>query len=459
MKVKIKDVKRIVYSGGGGGKGPQPPEIERPTNIEGISDEEEKKKKGTPMPGEEDSDKDQKESEDEKQKQKGEKSEEKINEKDFEEKPAEGEGEDDKDKETGEKDKNKDKNKDEEGGDEGEDSGDSGDSGDGDGDGDSGDSGDSGSKGLSKEEAKEILKKIQEEMGEIDKHIEDPSEMPTNIVEAPEGDEEGDSFKPNDPDKVNEDQTNTIIQQGKEIQQRAEEKQSGRGSGGGGYSSLGADDVKVTTNWQQSLRDFFQEHIKHVYTYMRPDRRLIQQGIVMRTKRQEIEERLDLVIAVDTSGSISRPLFNTFISEIISIIDTFDKLKFKLLLFHDNVYGEVDVNIDPNRGYNFDEETPQGTEGIDFRSITDKEDAKNEFRHLFLYQSGGTNLSSIKEHLDKRGIEAIDGLLVFTDGDTESNPTLPRYNNILFMINKGGNTSIVSKFGPVEIVDIPHSSR
>jgi predicted metal-dependent peptidase len=433
MKVKIKDVKKLVYSGDGKGSGPQPPEIERPPNIEGIKDDEENKSKDTPMPGDQSEDSEQNDQEqsksqegqsskdsenDQKDENDGEGSSEELSEDDFKEEPSEGES--------------KESSKEQE---ESEDSKDA------------------------KEKARKTFEEIEKELGKIDEHIEDASEIPDNIVEAPEDDEDAGSFKPNNPKDVNEDQTNTIVDEAKEIQQRTEEKTTGRGQGGGGFSSLGADIVNVSTNWQQALAEFFQENVKNVYTYMRPDRRLLQQGIVMRTKRQEFEERLDLVIAVDTSGSISRPLFNTFISEIINIIDTFDKLKFKLLLFHDNVYGEVNVNIDPERQYDFDEDTPEGIGNVDYRSVTDKEDAKNEFRNLFLYQSGGTNLSSIKEYLDKRGIEEIDGLLVFTDGDTESNPSLPNFKNILFMINKGGNTSIVSKFGPVEIVDIPHSRK
>jgi hypothetical protein len=70
-------------------------------------------------------------------------------------------------------------------------------------------------------------------------------------------------------------------------------------------------------------------------------------------------------------------------------------------------------------------------------------------------------MESIAPYLNSIGIREISGLLVFTDGDNNNpniNP-LPKIknNNLLFLINKGGNTSIVRKYGPFKLIDIEHS--
>jgi predicted metal-dependent peptidase len=309
------------------------------------------------------------------------------------------------------------------------------------------------------EKARRYFENLKKELGQMDNHIEEPDQEPLNIIEVPEGEESGDNFTPNDPNSTHEDDTNRIVDEAKGIQQRSEEKSGGRtGSGGSSHSSLGADTVDLSTNWEVVLRDFFEENVKSVYSYMNPDKRLTQHGIVMRTKREEVDERLDLVIAVDTSGSISRPIFNTFISEIISIIDSFDKLKFKLLLFHSNVYAEVEVELSDEPKYDF-EEPREDVKGVSYRKITDKEEAKTEFKHLMLYQTGGTVVSSVTSYLEQLGITEVDGLLVLTDGDTETNINLPDAKNVLFMINEGGITTKVAPYGTVVMVDIPHALK
>jgi hypothetical protein len=533
MRVKIKDVKKIIYQeppqgGGGGGKPPEEP-VEVPTNVENLCDkkpnggackpgtqQENDKKDKNQQPSDKPTVDGQPQKEDKGQKpedgedqpgqpgqpgQKGQKGDDTNN------KPQKGGGSstgEDEGDDQGDDQNNKGQGKDkgdqegeDEGGEEGgqgggedevgeeggEEGGQTGGASGGEGEeegeeegedededeggdeggypgGPSGGEGDEEGEGESEaEKARRYFENLKKELGQMDNHIEEPGQEPSNIIEVPEGEESGDSFTPNDPNSTHQEDTEKIVAEARGIQQRAEEKSGGRSEGGSSsHSSLGADTVDLSTNWEVVLRDFFEENVKYIHSYMNPDKRLTQHGIVMRTKREEVEERLDLVIAVDTSGSISRPIFNTFISEIISIIDTFDKLKFKLLLFHSNVYAEVEVELSDEPKYDF-EEPREEVKGVTYRKITDKEEAKTEFKHLMLYQTGGTVVSSVASYLEKQGITEIDGLLVLTDGDTETDINLPDAKNVLFMINEGGITEKVQPYGKVVMVDIPHALK
>ena len=75
-------------------------------------------------------------------------------------------------------------------------------------------------------------------------------------------------------------------------------------------------------DWREALREFIQNTCagSDYSTYARPNRRLMSQGIYMPTGiSQQVGE---LVIAVDTSGSIQRADLTAFLSEVKSICDT-----------------------------------------------------------------------------------------------------------------------------------------
>jgi len=51
----------------------------------------------------------------------------------------------------------------------------------------------------------------------------------------------------------------------------------------------------------------------------------------------------------------------------------------------------------------------------------------------------------------------LSGFLVFTDGDTESNPIMPNSKKNIFLINKGGNSNTVRRFGQVYEIDVDYT--
>ena len=253
---------------------------------------------------------------------------------------------------------------------------------------------------------------------------------------------------------------NEVLRGAEQIRQQEREKSEKGGKGANIAGERGGiKNVPVHTDWKKELQKFVTPTEKKVHTYMQPNRRLLGLGILQPTRRPVTEEKLDIVVAMDTSGSVTKPLLNTFMNEIISIIEKFPEIKFKLLFFTSRVYAEVDIDT-TNGSYKNTKKEDRG-KGVQYIKITSVKDATHYLKNLHFYDSGGTVIESIAPYLNSIGIKEISGLLVFTDGDN-NNPNIDPFptiknNNVLFLINKGGNTSIVRKYGPFILIDIEHS--
>ena len=91
--------------------------------------------------------------------------------------------------------------------------------------------------------------------------------------------------------------------------------------GSGGDRDL-AELLEPQVNWREVLRDFITETCKgyDYSSYRRPNRKYLQAGIYMPSGVSEKVE--ELVIAIDTSGSIGQQELSVFLSEVGSICDT-----------------------------------------------------------------------------------------------------------------------------------------
>lgn len=81
--------------------------------------------------------------------------------------------------------------------------------------------------------------------------------------------------------------------------------------------------LKPNVDWRQQLRDFVSKLAKNDYSWSHPNRRYIAQGLYLPGLRSE--EIGDMVVAVDTSGSIycDPTLLNRFAGEIQGILDAY----------------------------------------------------------------------------------------------------------------------------------------
>lgn len=89
--------------------------------------------------------------------------------------------------------------------------------------------------------------------------------------------------------------------------------------------------LKPKLPWNKILAKFLFSLNKNDYSWRRPNRRFISQGIIMPSLHSEGVGRIDF--AVDTSGSVSESDFNRFISEIGYVFKTFNPQEIGVMQF------------------------------------------------------------------------------------------------------------------------------
>ena len=140
-------------------------------------------------------------------------------------------------------------------------------------------------------------------------------------------------------------------------------------AGGGG--NRGFDDLlKVQVDWREVLREFVSNTcVGNDYaTYARPNRRLLSQGVYMPSGISETIE--ELVLALDTSGSIGQREITVMLTEAASILETVKPNKVRVLYWgsdvvRDEVYEmhELDQMIASTK--------PRDGGGTDVRCVTE----------------------------------------------------------------------------------------
>ena len=140
-------------------------------------------------------------------------------------------------------------------------------------------------------------------------------------------------------------------------------------AGGGG--NRGFDDLlKVQVDWREVLREFVSNTcVGNDYaTYARPNRRLLSQGVYMPSGISETIE--ELVLALDTSGSIGQREITVMLTEAASILETVKPNKVRVLYWgsdvvRDEVYEmhELDKMIASTK--------PRDGGGTDVRCVTE----------------------------------------------------------------------------------------
>ena len=140
-------------------------------------------------------------------------------------------------------------------------------------------------------------------------------------------------------------------------------------AGGGG--NRGFDDLlKVQVDWREVLREFVSNTcVGNDYaTYARPNRRLLSQGVYMPSGISETIE--ELVLALDTSGSIGQREITVMLTEAASILETVKPNRVRVLYWgsdvvRDEVYEmhELDKMIASTK--------PRDGGGTDVRCVTE----------------------------------------------------------------------------------------
>jgi predicted metal-dependent peptidase len=112
---------------------------------------------------------------------------------------------------------------------------------------------------------------------------------------------------------------------------QAERVAKQRGELPGGIARLVEQVLEPKVDWREILRAFISRFARNDYSWAHPNRRFIHQGLYLPGLRSE--ELGDVVLAVDTSGSIGREELNRFAAEAEGILQAYDCAL--TILYHD----------------------------------------------------------------------------------------------------------------------------
>jgi len=127
--------------------------------------------------------------------------------------------------------------------------------------------------------------------------------------------------------------------------------------------------LKPQVDWREVLREFISTTCagNDYSTWARPNRRLMSQGVYMPSGiSQSVGE---LVVAIDTSGSINKRTLTTFLSEVKSICDTVHPEQVRLLYWGHEVVGDESYKTDELYGL-ITSTKPMGGGGTDVNCVT-----------------------------------------------------------------------------------------
>lgn len=158
-------------------------------------------------------------------------------------------------------------------------------------------------------------------------------------------------------------------------------------TGSGGDRSLD-ELLQPQVDWREVLRDFVTSTCagSDYSTWRKPNRRYLGAGLYMPSG---ISERIgEIVVAIDTSGSIGGPQLSAFLSEVASIAETVSPEAVRLLYWDTRVCGD------------------ETYEGEEVKNITKSTKPKG---------GGGTTVECVPQYLQDKQIKA-QCVIVLTDG-------------------------------------------
>ena len=171
-----------------------------------------------------------------------------------------------------------------------------------------------------------------------------------------------------------------------------------------------SDMLNPVIDWKKELAEFVTSSCKgkDEYTWRKFNRRLISNDIYLPTVENETIG--EVVVAIDTSGSIGQEQLNEFASELVSICEAVSPDAVRVLWWDTKVHGE--------------------------QLFTDNYDQIGSM--LKPLGGGGTRVSSVAEYINKKKINA-ECVLVFTDGYLESDVVWNISAPTLWMVTENRN--------------------
>ena len=157
--------------------------------------------------------------------------------------------------------------------------------------------------------------------------------------EGEEGDKKGGNGRP----KLSEQEKKEIRDEIKEAVLAAAQA-SGAGNLPGGVKRMIKDLVEPVMDWRELLQQQIESTIKSDFTWARPSRRSWHIDAVMPGMKPG--EQIDVVIGIDTSGSITDKDLKVFLSEIKGIMEAYDEYKITVMGWDTEVHNVGEFTSD-----------------------------------------------------------------------------------------------------------------
>jgi predicted metal-dependent peptidase len=191
-------------------------------------------------------------------------------------------------------------------------------------------------------------------------------------------------------------------------------KNAGAGNTPGDIQRLVRDITAPVMDLKDLLRIQFSGSVKSDYTWMRPNRKAWHTGAIM--PGQLPGEELDIVVALDASGSIDEGMLADFLGMVQGSLDQFTSYKVRVVTFDTSCYNE---------------DTFTGDDG---RSMAEYN----------IQGGGGTDFDCVWEWMKYNDVQPHQ-LVFFTDGYPFGSWGDPDYCDTLFVVH--GSNTITAPFG------------
>lgn len=155
-----------------------------------------------------------------------------------------------------------------------------------------------------------------------------------------------------------------------------------------------SESLEPQINWREVLREFVASSTKgnDEYTWRKFNRRVIANDIYLPSVEDETVG--EIVVAIDTSGSIGQEQINEFAAELLTICEAVEPESVRVLWWDTRVHGE---------------------------QLFKPQDYRNIASLLKPLGGGGTRVGCVSEYIKSKAIKA-ECVIVFTDGYVESSP-------------------------------------
>ena len=228
----------------------------------------------------------------------------------------------------------------------------------------------------------------------------------------------GDKFKEGGGQPLNEEEKRELSEFWKQKTQEAYVTAKMRGNVPAGIERLVGALHKEKVGWRAILQKYIQSHLPVDYTYRTPNKKSVSSGFYM---PNILKEQIDVMVAVDTSGSIGEAELKDFMSEMKGIGRAFRGVIKMRILTHDCAVHEDYVlengNLDKADGLKL-----KGGGGTSHKVVFDYIDENviarggaNKLKVLICFTDGESDLEEVKfgdYHYDK--------LMVISENGTDS---------------------------------------